>query len=430
MAILRVWNGTEWVPVDNGALASGSVLSGNIASGQIGPGHMSSGYAVGQSGITFDFTAGPPTIGINVSVGSPNFIINGGIDFAVRYGPTSGFTIVASNNIVNGSGSIDSYSANRFKVGVSSGGRVLFQQWNRLISGWASGAIAENYGAWMNGTSGHKMVIYQPVEDINSQGLANKKIQFQALAKSPTSGLLFRMGVLQTNSGVIANTIPTRVASGYAVGTSGTDPTWGSGVDLIGTASTFQLTTNWQVISTSGVQGQSGHVCLIPAVWSNNPMASGDTVHMTEIGMYEDDVIRTWNPRSIGQEKSLCDYYSQPIGQDTSNDFRDVAFGGKAGGTEIAGLAPITAMRVSPSLIHNITGWTNGSPATTTVSAINYSLGGFATISGTLTVSLIRTTKTGLLIDFIASNSFNGAVGDVMDLVLGPSVIAIADAEL
>lgn len=277
-------------------LANASVRSGTIASGQVYWPHLASGFLAGQSGITIDFTAAPPTIGATFAGSSTaasgsnyNYLINGGVDFVQRYSPSSGQTSMFTAVTVNGSGSVDSYSADRWKVGISSGGAALFLQWNRLLSGWVSGATALNYGAWQIGTSGHKLAVYQPIEAVNAQGLANKKILFQALAKSPTSGLLFRIGVLQTNSGVIQDTIPTKIASGYAVGTSGTDPTWGSGVSLLGPASTFQLTTNWQTIFTSGVTGQSGHVNLIPTVWSNDPMSSGVILHMTELGAYDDD---------------------------------------------------------------------------------------------------------------------------------------------
>ena len=267
--------------VTSGYLGNASVVSGSIASGQISWPHMASGYAVGQSGITFDFTAGPPTIGLNVPIDATNYVTNGGIYFSQRWSPTS-------NTIINGSGSTDVYSADCFKVGVSSGGRVSFQQFDRLTSGFASGVTSRYYGAWQLGASGHKFVVYQPILTNNSQSLSHYPINYQMQAKTPNaSGLFVRFGILQTNSGVAPNIIPTRIASGYAVGTSGTDPTWGSGVSLLSPAISFQLTQAWQLLQNSG-NASSGHVCLIPAIWMNAPTASGTTIHFTEVGLYND----------------------------------------------------------------------------------------------------------------------------------------------
>ena len=287
--------------VQSGTIASGivgfphlgnaSVRSGTVASGQVTWPHLASGYLLAQSGLLMDYSQTPPTIGISASLGAstnsgqgdPNYVINGGMAIMQRYG-TSG----AVADVIN-SGTTDIYTADRFKAGVSSGGSFLFQQWNRLTSGWASGAVSEFYGAWQVGKSGHKNVIYQPIEAVNAQNLFNKPLTYQVKVKTPaSSGIFYRLGLLQTNSGVAINTIPNPLASGfaYSVGTSGTDPTWGSGVSQVD-ATAIQITGDWQVFSITPT-ASSGHVCLIPAIWANAPMASGTTLHMTEVGVYRD----------------------------------------------------------------------------------------------------------------------------------------------
>lgn len=237
------------------------VASGNITSGSIGAFHLASGVVI--SGLDFN-----------------NYLINGGMWFVQRR--NSG-----GNVLISGTSGGDAYSADRWKMGCSSGSYLTYTRWDQLTSGFASGATAEFYGAWQNGASGSKSIVFQPIESVVSQNLANRSVNFQVKAKSPTSGLIYQLGMLQTVSGITADVIPNSIVSGWAVGTSGTNPTWGSGVAMLAPSTTMQLQSVWNVFNLP-VAASSGHVCLVPAVWVNDPQASGAVLHMTEAGVYLD----------------------------------------------------------------------------------------------------------------------------------------------
>lgn len=252
--------------VTSGMLGDYSVNANNLNSGAVTWSALASGVVYSGGGLCFE-----------------NYLANGGMWFCQRYIPTTNTPISSGNAPLSG----DIYSADRWKTACWSGGSLLYQRWDQFTSGFASGADARYYGAWMVGKSGGKIAIYQPIENLTTADLNNKTITFQIKAKSPTSGTIFCMGILQTISGTTVDTIPNSLVSGFAVGTSGTDPTWAATVAALSLTSVVQLQSVWNIYTVS-VQTQSGSVNLIPAIWANNPMASGTTIHMTECGLYQD----------------------------------------------------------------------------------------------------------------------------------------------
>jgi len=266
----------------NPSLASGVVVSGSVASGQIGQMHLASGVI--NSGSEY------------------NWLTNGGLWTQSMYGPL--VNNVLSFSGVHGTGT-DVVGPDSFYVAWSSGApasgfsMVMYQQWDQMQSGFTSGLSNRYYGQFQITQSGHKFAVYQNLSCTDTQALNRAMLTFQAQLKTTAalSGLIMRMGILQTTSGVgapvsgvsVANFdfVPNSFVSGFAVGTSGTDPTWGSGVALLGPAVTCQLGGTWNVFSVV-LQSLSGGVCLVPAIWANGPIASGAVVHMSEIGLYND----------------------------------------------------------------------------------------------------------------------------------------------
>jgi hypothetical protein len=240
------------------------VVSGNIASGQIGWNHIQSGIIV--SG--YD---------------AVNYIANGGMWFADNSDP-----VVNTLMVSGGQSGGDQFTANNFRGACSSGSALYYQRWDRLTSGWASGVSSEFYGEWRTGlaTSG-MFLIYQVISAANIQDLANRPIIYQVRVRQRASGNVFRLGILQTVSGVVADTIPNSIVSGWVVGTSGADPTFGSGVSLLAPAIDIAANDSWQTFSLT-VQTTSGGVCLIPAVWLNYLVVSGTSLQATEWGVYRD----------------------------------------------------------------------------------------------------------------------------------------------
>lgn len=279
--------------VQSGAIASGAVIgssgggaftiaSGTISQNDIAAGGVASGnYA---SGSISQLVVASGLFALGSGNWLHNKLVNGGMSLAQRQTPA---TLTA---ITSGASATDTYSADRFKCAVNSGGMVLYQRWDRLASGFASGADARYYGRWVMGGSG-KFALYQPIETVNSQPLGNKWLSFQIKCRggAASSGLIVKMGVLQTNSGVATDTIPNSLVSGWSLATSGTDPTWGSGVALLAPSTVVIPTSGiWGIFVNNGFQAISGHVCLIPTIWANQPLASGVQFDMTEVGLYCD----------------------------------------------------------------------------------------------------------------------------------------------
>lgn len=213
--------------------------------------------------------------------GNENYLANGGMWFASRQNP---FSSVAVTSGTSGGASL---SADNWRVEVNSGSSILYQRWDRLASGWASGVDAEFYGAWTMGNSG-SFLLYQPVPAADSQAMANKNIIFQFQARAAASGFIARISHLQTVSGVSPDTIPNNLASGWTPGISGTEPSFGSGVQKLVPAADIAVSDKWQVFSLTA-RAASGHACLIPAVYVNYPLPSGTALHMTEAGLYYND---------------------------------------------------------------------------------------------------------------------------------------------
>lgn len=240
------------------------ISSGGLGSGQVGYNHLASGTII--SGASFQ-----------------NYLINGGMWFAqcVLSGP------LFNNPFLSGGQSGgDAYAADQFKAACSSGSLLQYQRWDRRYSGWASGADSRYYGAWQVGGGSGAFCVYQPLESADSEEMANKNVQLQVRAKAPASGFVLRLGLLQTTSGCSGDVIPNSLVSGWSL-TSGTDPTWGSGVQLLAPAVNCSVSDAWQVFTVPALHA-SGGVNLIAAAWVNSFVASGTTLHATEWGLYND----------------------------------------------------------------------------------------------------------------------------------------------
>lgn len=305
--------------IGSNELASGSVLSGTIASGSIGINHFQSGLQIsglvnsggigsGQIGV-YHLQSGLVTSGLYLSgsIGSgqlttqhfasgavysggginfENYLINGGMWFAQRWMVLSGYNTIL-NGAVSNSGQ-DTYGPDRWKLGGMSGTTVQGQRVDNLASGLYSSISARYYWSNRVGVSNSgKWIMYQPVEASISQDIQNKNISFQAQLLSNRSGTLIRMGILQVTSSPSIDTIVNNLVSGWSVN-SGTDPTFATGTSILGTAVTCQLSSGaWNVFNVTAFS-PSPILNLIPAIWSNDLMASGTTISITECGLYQD----------------------------------------------------------------------------------------------------------------------------------------------
>ncbi|MGN6147506.1 MAG: hypothetical protein ACTHPD_03100, partial [Rhizomicrobium sp.] len=88
-------------------------------------------------------------------------------------------------------------------------------------------------------------------------------------------------------------------------------------------------------------------------------------------------------------------------------------------------------MRATPALRHSNPGWPNASPTGNQINFYNNAGGGFASITGALTVTTAGAdTAKGIILRLQAGTSFNGSVGDIGNLYLGSSAWLALDARL
>jgi hypothetical protein len=115
---------------------------------------------------------------------------------------------------------------------------------------------------------------------------------------------------------------------------------------------------------------------------------------------------------------------------DPGSNSTDQGFGTKVNtNTQSINFQLPVQMRATPTLTHNITGYTAGAPTTTTIGIINYNTGAFYTITGALTVFISNPNKQYSAIGFSAGTSFSGAVGDISTLRIGPDCKILFNAE-
>lgn len=87
-------------------------------------------------------------------------------------------------------------------------------------------------------------------------------------------------------------------------------------------------------------------------------------------------------------------------------------------------------MRVTPTLSHNVTGYTAGAPGTTTIALVNLTTVAFYAITGALTITLSSGSTQDCTLLFTAGTSWDGTVGNIATLRIGPSVIILLDSRL
>ena len=143
-------------------------------------------------------------------------------------------------------------------------------------------------------------------------------------------------------------------------------------------------------------------------------------------------MIRDWNPRPIENELALAKRYCEAVCPYTGAA-REIAFGGRWSTNLMFGIVTFEVeKRTLPSLVHNIsTTWAATTPTGTEAAAFLYATSSFVTITGTLSlVFLSEPSLTATGFGFSASTSFSGSAGNLIEMVVGPDVIVILEADM
>lgn len=220
---------------------------------------------------------------------STNWLMNGGFNLAQRQAPGTLTTISDS-----------AYGPDRWKMTRENADL----QYIRQNASSESGLVSPYYGQFKKITNAGKFLICQPLEYLDTLKFRGKSVNFQLQMKASSSKTI-KTAIVELQSGGTADTIPSLVSSWNA---DGTDPTLGTNLATIGTPSSCSVTTSWQTFQFTGTFPASSKNLLL-MVWTNADFSVNDTLSLAEAGLYFGTTIRSWVPRHISQEITLCQRY-------------------------------------------------------------------------------------------------------------------------
>lgn len=232
-------------------------------------------------------TAAIPTITIDDTT---NHLLNGGFDFAQRQTPGTLTTITD-----------EKYGPDRWRMTRENADL----QYIRVDGSSESGLTSPYFGQFKKITNAGKILIFQPLEYLDTLKFRGKTVNFQLQMKASAAKTI-KIAIVELATGGTADTLPAATVSAWAA--DGTDPTLGANYATIGTPTTCSVTTAWQTFQFTGAFPASSKNLLV-MVWSNADFAANDTLSLAEAGLYFGSSLRGWTPRSYGQELHLCQRY-------------------------------------------------------------------------------------------------------------------------
>jgi len=229
-----------------------------------------------------------------------DYLINGFFRFAQRQTPGTLTTIAQ-----------DQYSADRWRISREN----AEVQYQRSDGSAEAGLTSLHFGTWKKITNAGKLMIYQPIDGINSVSLKGKEITLQLQMKANVAKTI-RVAIIELQNAGTINVIPAPFVTAW--GASGVDPTLGANLAIITGAQSKSVTTAMQKFSVT-VTVPSNSKNLICAVWSNSQFSVNDTLSIAEAGLFVSASEGPWLQRPIQQELILCQrYYWKTFDIDTA----------------------------------------------------------------------------------------------------------------
>lgn len=277
--------------VQAGNLAGGSVLSGNLAAGSVNSGNITAG-SIGMSQLNTPLDFNNPHVlqlrhGTEASIptlasGELWVAMDTGCLWAgttagnTKIGPTSGTATYAKNYLVNPqfrynqaadllvsglptsfiSGSLfnqDRYVLDQWVSCATSGVLALFAPspiYGAPTSGDLIGIESPYYGR-CEATNRGKILVYQPIEYLNTQQFDGRTAYFSVKLKTypGASGTTIKAGIVGHSSGGTIDSRPPSLVGSWDASTSGSDPVWLSGYTLLVSSDIALKGDQWQTLS-------------------------------------------------------------------------------------------------------------------------------------------------------------------------------------
>jgi hypothetical protein len=169
---------------------------------------------------------------------------------------------------------------------------------------------------------------------------------------------------------------------------------------------------------------------LAAVIWTPDTQANTDEFTVCNVKLEPGIVCTPFLARTIEEEKRRVGQFVTAL--DASNAGTNQGIGNKASTTVLVPttVLPTPMWKPPTSFTHNISGYTASAPTTTTIAATNRSVQAFFAITGALTVTFTSANSYMVALILTAGTSWDGAVGDMMSVRLGPDVVAIFSSRL
>jgi hypothetical protein len=220
-----------------------------------------------------------------------NYLVNGGFDLAQKQTPGT----------LTYPGPGETYPCDQWKFSFQN----ITPQYARVDTNGApeTGITARYYGQWQQTANFSKFMIFQPIESQPTFAFIGRTVIFQVKMKSSASRTM-RMALISKSTGTV-DAITSMVAA-WQAGT--TDPS--INFTTIGSVVGQSVTTAWTNFSITGIV-PAGCLNLIAAVWTESAMSVGDSVYLTEAGLYDGTTVAPWLPKPMAEQIELAQRYFQ-----------------------------------------------------------------------------------------------------------------------
>ena len=169
---------------------------------------------------------------------------------------------------------------------------------------------------------------------------------------------------------------------------------------------------------------------IVVLVWTEGTAAQNFTLDFDYVQFEKGSTATPFETRSVGQELSLCQRYYYQLGN--TGTFMLLPTDGQRVSTNIIDgfiLLPAT-MRVAPTVSSSSPSYNAGLPSGNQVGFYNNWTAGYATISGSLTLSAGAAEPGGILFRATAGTSFSGTSGNTGHWYFGSTAYITMSAEL
>jgi hypothetical protein len=259
----------------------------------------------------------------------------------------------------------------------------------------------------------------QIVEAVKSRPCRGRTLQLQARVRFDSAATLYYAVLEWTGT---ADSVTRNIVNNWASG----DKSAGNfflGANLVVAATgTLAVEADTWTALTDTAEISTACNNLIVFIWAE----TSGVLDLTETDLFAGSSTRTWAPKEPMADRGECYRHCYVVGSIRSSGFRQ-------GTNVVAGFhqAYPVPMRITPSLSHNITGWSNTwSPSGTTVGMYNSITAAAVQITGALTINTQVIDRYLFIHSYTAGTSFDGSAGNIGILGFGSDVKIVISADL